>query len=403
LTTGIVVATCAESHFVACVNPRADTNSAANSADSNQSRADGANPASIASGSSAKSAPASNGALPAASTTRHAIAAEVASALHVAPARLAITIDDAIQRIVDEEIAALTAAHSPTAATAVVLGVAKSEVLALGDSVTARRAIVTGSTLKPMTAAAAFETGAVRSDQKFDCHTRTYGAHRLSDDKERATLDIAQILEVSSNVGASRIFDAMGATRFDEILARFHLADATRELPNVERGAIPKTVSLGAYEAAMVAAGEALSVTPIQMAAGYAVFARGGEYIAPTLVRAIEEGASRSPGTGREQVIRPETARTVMQWLERAVQGRDATGKAAQIEGVRVAGKTGTGGYSTSDGKEHIYASFVGIVPADAPRYVILVGAVDPRGATTGGVVAAPTFAKIASRALGAR
>jgi cell division protein FtsI (penicillin-binding protein 3) len=90
-----------------------------------------------------------------------------------------------------------------------------------------------------------------------------------------------------------------------------------------------------------------------------------------------------------------------MAMLEGAVQGEPATGKAAKVDGVRVAGKTGTAEWTTpDDDKKHIYSSFVGILPADAPRYVILVGVEAPRDDAPGGKVAAPAFARIATRAL---
>jgi cell division protein FtsI (penicillin-binding protein 3) len=82
--------------------------------------------------------------------------------------------------------------------------------------------------------------------------------------------------------------------------------------------------------------------------------------------------------------------------LARVVDDADGTGHAARIDGVRVAGKTGTAETGTTG---HYYASFVGIVPADAPRFVILVGLDGVTG--SGGEVAAPSFARIASRALG--
>jgi cell division protein FtsI (penicillin-binding protein 3) len=97
--------------------------------------------------------------------------------------------------------------------------------------------------------------------------------------------------------------------------------------------------------------------------------------------------------------MRIETAGAVMAMLERAVNGANATGKAARVPGVRVAGKTGTSALHGPDVSQ-VYASFIGIVPVDAPRYVILVGAINPAEGGWGGTVAAPAFARIATRAL---
>jgi cell division protein FtsI (penicillin-binding protein 3) len=91
-----------------------------------------------------------------------------------------------------------------------------------------------------------------------------------------------------------------------------------------------------------------------------------------------------------------------MGMLERAVDGPNATGKAAGVSGVRVAGKTGTSALHEPEASQ-VYASFIGIVPADAPKFVILVGAIDPGEGGWGGTVAAPAFARIAARALSLR
>jgi cell division protein FtsI (penicillin-binding protein 3) len=91
----------------------------------------------------------------------------------------------------------------------------------------------------------------------------------------------------------------------------------------------------------------------------------------------------------------------VIAMLEETVAGDPATGKLARVAGVRVAGKTGTGEFSSPGGDDSVYASFVGIVPAEHPRFVILVGLESPRGGASGGTAAAPVFARIAARALG--
>jgi cell division protein FtsI (penicillin-binding protein 3) len=407
LLPGSVVAVGAMALAVACANPRPPSATggepgAAVSTPTAPSMRTAASPPVLASaGSNETNAP------PAVATdgVRAPIAQEVAKHLGVAAPRVELTIVPALQSIVEDELSHLVAEHHPRAATAIVLDPSQGEILAIGDLTTARRAFVTGSTIKPMTAAAALETGSVRLEQKFDCRPRSIGARTINDAKDRGVLDLAGIIEVSSNVGASRLFDAIGKDRFDEVLARFHLGDGpTIELPDVARGDVPKTARLDAYDGAMVAIGEGLTATPLQMSAAYGVFANRGEYVAPTLVRKLTDGTGRTApprAAVRERIIRVETARTVMQMLERAVNGEQATGKRARVQGVRVAGKTGTAGWTAPDGKEHVYASFIGIVPADAPRYVILVGAEDPGNDGWGPVVAAPAFAKIAARALG--
>jgi cell division protein FtsI (penicillin-binding protein 3) len=133
-----------------------------------------------------------------------------------------------------------------------------------------------------------------------------------------------------------------------------------------------------------------LSSTPLEVAAAFAALANGGVYHAPTFVPAHDDG---------ERVVRAETAATVLELLEGATSDR-GTGKAARVEGVRVAGKTGTAhlgkGVDTSD----YYSSFVGTAPLENPRYVIFVGAETPRDGGTGGQVAAPVFGRVMTRLL---
>jgi cell division protein FtsI (penicillin-binding protein 3) len=126
------------------------------------------------------------------------------------------------------------------------------------------------------------------------------------------------------------------------------------------------------------------------MAAAYGVFANDGLYLTPG-------------GSEPERVLKAATARTVRSMLEGVVTGEQATGKAARVPGVRVGGKTGTSDDPDCEQCAHgpgTFASFVGIVPLDRPRFVIYVGVGQPTKEGSGGTIAAPAFARIASRAL---
>ena len=329
LLRGSVAAFSAMALALACANPRPASTSAARGSPPAASTVP--TPTTQLGGGAAETS------VPAAAVEPASLAQEVAKQLGVPAARVELTIAPALQKIVDEELAQLVAEHHPVAATAILLDPNKGEILAIGDAATARRAFVTGSTIKPFTAAAAIEMGAVRLEQKFDCRPRSIGARTIQDPKDRGALDISGIIEVSSNVGASRLFDAIGKDRFDEVLARFHLGDASAvELPTVARGEVPETARLDAYDGAMVAIGEGLTATPLHMVAAYGAFANRGEYVAPTLVRKISDDSGRtvpSRAVVRERVIREGTAQTVMQMLERAVNGEQATGKARGCKG----------------------------------------------------------------------
>jgi cell division protein FtsI (penicillin-binding protein 3) len=319
-----------------------------------------------------------------------------------------LTIDPRLQAIADEEAARVVATVHARSATAIILDPMKGEILALANPDLARRALITGSTMKALTIAAALDAGVVRVDQKFDCTPRVGESPQIRDVEAHGLLDLAGILEVSSNVGALRVYQALGDVRFERALDRFHLGDEEpavqlKRAPFSPAGVRRPNVIQG--EEAKGAVGEGFVTTPLQMLAVYAVFANDGEYVRPSLVRSVRDEAGRTywrHTPKRARVVRPDTAQAVMGMLERAVDGPNATGKAAGVSGVRVAGKTGTSALHEPEASQ-VYASFIGIVPADAPKFVILVGAIDPGEGGWGGTVAAPAFARIAARALSLR
>lgn len=311
------------------------------------------------------------------------------------------TIDPRIQKIADEELDRAVAAWQPAAGVVVVLDPTTGAVLASAGraggqvaDIAAGRVYITGSTLKAVTLAAALDEGVVKATESFDCGNgrRSYGSLTLHDAGDNGILTVPEMLAVSTNVGFSRIFDRLGGDRFGRWLRRFHFGEAPR-IVGAAAGELPARIEDGSFEGAAVAIGEGqMTASPLQMAAAYAAIANGGVYVAPTMTP-----GARAPG---ETILRPETAQAVMSMLEGTIASERATGKLARIAGVRVAGKTGTADFS-ADGGSIIYASFVGIVPADHPRFVVLVGIEAPRGGASGGQVAAPVFARIGSRALG--
>jgi beta-lactamase regulating signal transducer with metallopeptidase domain len=314
----------------------------------------------------------------------------------------ASTLDPRLQEIADEEIDRAVAEWRPAAGAILIIDPATGEILASAGraggapaDVAAQRAYVTGSTLKAITLAAALEEGAVAPGDRFDCENgaRAYGPRVLHDAAGYGSLTLPEMLAVSTNVGFSRVFDRLGGDKLGRWLRRFHFGVAPA-VPGAAAGEVPARIEDGSFDGALVAIGEAMTASPLQLAAAYAALANDGVYVAPTLSR----GAARAPG---EPLLRPETARAVVAMLGEAVNGERATGKLARIAGARVAGKTGTAEWPLPGGEQGAYASFVGIVPADRPRFVILVGVESPRGGKSGGEVAAPVFARVAARALG--
>lgn len=230
------------------------------------------------------------------------------------------------------------------------------------------QAIVPASTLKPLVAAVALDQGVVSTTERFDCGNgkRAYPDYTLKDYTAFGDLTVGEILAVSSNIGASRIFDRLSPEAFRSGLSRFGI-QVPEAGPGTFRGA---TVGMGQ---------RGVTTTPVELARAYAALANGGVSYAT------------DPANG-VRAVRAETARAVLEMLENAVSGERSTGRGAQMPGLRIAGKTGT-----SDA-EHVLASFVGIVPATAPEYVVYVGVQDPAGSGSGASVAAPAFARLATQ-----
>jgi beta-lactamase regulating signal transducer with metallopeptidase domain len=309
-----------------------------------------------------------------------------------------------LQKIADEELDRVMSQFQAEEGTIVVLDPPTGEILAnAGRShgapadVATGRAFVTGSTLKAVTLAAALDEGVVRPDDRFDCEngsTKVQGQELHDAHTGLGTLTVGELVAVSSNVGFAKIFDRLGGARLGRWLHAFRFGVAPFD--GAVGGWVPARIDDHTYAGAVAAIGEAVTASPLQVAAAYAALANDGEYVVPTL-------AHRAEPARRERIMKPETARTVVGLLEGVVSSEMGTGKLARIDGVRVAGKTGTASWDLPGGGEATYASFVGLVPANAPRFVILVGVAQPKGDAYGGNVAAPAFAKVASRALAAR
>jgi cell division protein FtsI/penicillin-binding protein 2 len=306
--------------------------------------------------------------------------------------RSASTLDPRVQSVVRAELDRAVAEWKPTAALAVVLEAKTGAILAMegrdegrdAPTLAATRAYLTGSTFKTLTVAAALDRHAVTPESRVGCATREYGKVAIYDGDHYAchgTISVGEVITLSSNVGASRVLDAMGLEALMSWVRRAHVGEPPGQLPAVADGA--------SIEAGLFAGGElaAATVTPLQLAAAYAAIVNGGEYVRPTFTR-----APASP----ERLLRADTAATVVGLLEAAV-GDGGTGKLARVPGLRVAGKTGTAELRDRDGGESIYASFVGTVLDREPRYVALVGLVAPREGGTGPKAAAPAFARIAA------
>jgi cell division protein FtsI (penicillin-binding protein 3) len=256
-----------------------------------------------------------------------------------------------------------------------------------------------GSTYKLITVAGALSERIVRPTTRFTLPYSLHVADRVIHDAEdRGTVNysVAQILAHSSNIGAIKLAQLLGRTRLSSWITKFGFGRTTGiDFPGESPGIVLPPDKWSGSTIGNVPIGQGIAVTPVQMAAAYAAIANRGVWSRPHLVDHVAGGAR--PSLNRRRLVSPQIANQLMMMLKDVV--AEGTGQYAAMPGYQVAGKTGTaqkpdshGGYATG----RYVASFVGIVPASRPRFVILVAVDEPRGAIWGGTVAAPAFQQIA-------
>lgn len=329
---------------------------------------------------------------------------------------LVLSIDSKIQNLAYGALKIAVEMHRAKAGALVALDVRTGEVLALANvpsynpnnrakltgAQLRNRAITDlfepGSTLKPFTVALALESGRVTPSTAIATGPGklTLANYTIRDVHPAASMTVAEVLQKSSNVGVAKMALAMPRESMWELFHRVGFG-ATPPLgfPGAAAGRLRGHRTWRPIEQATMAYGHGISVSLLQLARAYTVFATDGELMPLTLVKT----ASAASG---EKVLSAESARAVRAMLELAVQA-GGTGQRARIMGWRVAGKTGTahklenGSYAAS----RYLASFVGFAPASAPRLVVAVMIDEPSaGQHYGGTVAAPVFAQVVQGAL---
>ena len=346
--------------------------------------------------------------------------------------RLELTLDAAIQEATERELQSGVAAARAVGGAAVVLDPATGEVLALanvptynpnepGDAADKRwrdrvrnRAITDpyepGSTFKAVLAAAAIEEHLVTPGELFFCEHGRFqaGGRTIHDAHPYGWLSFAEVIQFSSNIGATKVGERLGRDRYHRYLRAFGFGNRTGiELPGETPGIMRPVESWSRIDLATLSFGQGVSVTPLQMSTAFAAIANGGTLLRPYVVRRIVapggEVVLENEPTAVRRVISTRSARTTTELLRRVVEEEGGTGTKARLEEFPVAGKTGTaqkvdpttGGYSSKR-----IGSFAGFVPADEPRAVILVLIDEPSTSSYGGVVAAPVFRAIAAAVL---
>ncbi|MBN8887353.1 MAG: penicillin-binding protein 2 [Rudaea sp.] len=255
-----------------------------------------------------------------------------------------------------------------------------------------------GSTMKAFTVAAAFESGKWKPDSKVDTSPGTYQfyGHTIHDTANHGVLTVAGVIKESSNIGAAKIAETLPREMMYDVFHRFGFGETTGSgFTGESPGNLPTPKRWGPVEKATISYGYGLSVTPLQLARGYATIANGGILHEPTFVK--------GGGDAGKRVIDQKIADEIIPMLRSVV--AEGTGRKAQVSNYFAGGKTGTSRIASRGGYNSIYNSlFVGFVPASNPRLVCAIVISGSSGATlasySGGMVAAPSFGKVMEGAL---
>ncbi|WP_206860011.1 penicillin-binding transpeptidase domain-containing protein [Lysobacter changpingensis] len=324
---------------------------------------------------------------------------------------LTLTIDRRIQFLAMRELRGALERTGASSGSAVVLDIATGEVLAManlptynpnavgvGNPDTHRNRAVTdviepGSTMKPLTVAAALEAGVITPHTMFDTNPgwMPNGRFRTTDHRNYGMLDTTGVITKSSNVGAAKIVAKIPSQEYYEFLKRFGYGRKTHSgFPGESSGVLAPPSRWSGTTKQTMSYGYGLSATPLQIAQAYAALGNGGKLVAPTFVK----GERHEP----VQVLDPAIAGTIMRMMQTVTES-GGTATQAAILGYHVAGKTGTARkFNASGGYSRRYVSFfAGVVPVNNPRFsmVVVINDPDPAKGYFGGYVSGPVFKSV--------
>lgn len=339
---------------------------------------------------------------------------------------LILTIDQHIQFLTDQALdEAFTKWHAKSA-TAVVMNPKTGEILAMSNRPTfdpnklnesdpevRRNRTITdimepGSVFKIVTVSGGLDTGSVQLTDAFDCE---HGAWRvlksrvIHDVHPYGVLDVPGILIKSSNIGTVKVALVLGEEKLYDYVKRFGFGDKTGiDFPGEVSGIFRPLNKWSGFSITSIPYGQEVAATPIQIVRAVAAIANGGYLVKPYLVKEIRDPTGvalyQHESEAPNQIISSKVAADMRAILQRVVD--EGTGREAQIDGIRVGGKTGTsqklehGGYSHS----HFIGSFLGFAPVEDPTLTMVVSIDDPHPSYYGGTVAAPVFQEVIEKAL---
>lgn len=333
---------------------------------------------------------------------------------------LVLTIDAAIQFIVEREMDIAFKKHHARGASIIVMDPSTGEILAManrpafdlnryqnadGDS-RRNRAVCDmfepGSVFKIVTLCAALSEKKVVETDKFFCENGKYQVanHILHDHTPHGTLTFREVIEQSSNIGTTKVAQKLGPQIIYQYERIFGFGQLTKiDLPGEIPGKVIRPAAWSKTSIGAVPIGQEVGVTAIQLASAISIIANGGKRVRPFVVKRIQDKHAemiREFSFAAESVINEEVANRAKAVLVGVVE--KGTGKLAKPASFTAGGKTGTaqkvepnGTYSHS----RFYASFIGFAPADNPRIAVAVVFDEPHPSYFGGTVSAPVFARI--------
>lgn len=329
---------------------------------------------------------------------------------------LALSVDYHLQYLAYRELMEGVQKNLAKSGTAIVMDVKTGEILAMvnypsfnPNKITPqeknymRNSAVTdifepGSTIKTFSVAAALASGKYKPDTVINTHPgwmriEHYVVH---DEHNNGPLTVTQILQLSSNVGISKIMLSLPSNQLAAFLHRMGFGEITGVgFPGEQAGRLPKRPIWRPSALAHLAFGYGISATALQLAHAYATLANDGIAIPVTLIHSGQQPEG-------ERVISSKLSRQMLVVLE-SVLAKGGTGSPARVPGFHVAGKTGTAWIASGGGyeKKHYNSTFIGIAPVSNPRLVVAVVLHDPKGKEfLGGYVSGPVFEKIMEEAL---
>ncbi len=344
-------------------------------------------------------------------------------------ATIELTIDSELQYILEQELRKSVQEHQADSSVGVIIDAETNEIMAISSypdfnpnsalsaSPNSRRnravadAFEPGSTLKPIIVAGALRENLLEPNTKYYCENGSMKVGdrtiRESGYKKHEWLTVNEILAKSSNIGMVKIGFQLGAKKTRKVLEDFGFGEKTGiTLGGDTRGIVPPA-PWREVRLANVAFGHGIAASALQMANAFTAIANGGILKEPLLVRSVMDTSSDDVEhfTAKKirRVLSEEQAKTMLLMLMGVTQD-GGTAKAARVPGYPVAGKTGTaqkvdpenGGYL----KGAYISSFVGIIPAHNPKYVIYIAVDNPKEKYYGSEVAAPVFSRVASYAV---